>query len=124
MRLGGQECLLKAGSVVRKVYGADRIVERHRHRYEVNNHYLPRIEASGMRMSGVSVKQQLCEMIELPSDGRDAHPWFVGCQFHPEFTSTPRNGHPLFNAFIRAAILNASFAKPILDVAPKLQNIA
>ena len=124
MRLGGQECLLKAGSVVRKVYAADRIVERHRHRYEVNNHYLPRIEAAGMRMSGVSVKEQLCEMIELPGEGRDAHPWFVGCQFHPEFTSTPRTGHPLFNAFIRAALRNAESAGSVPAAAPKLHNIA
>ena len=124
MRLGGQECLLKAGSVVRKVYGAERVVERHRHRYEVNNQYLPRIEAAGMRMSGVSVKQQLCEMIELPADGRDAHPWFVGCQFHPEFTSTPRNGHPLFNAFIRAAMQHALGTDAAHEPAPKLQNIA
>ncbi len=124
MRLGGQECLLKAGSVVRKVYAADSIVERHRHRYEVNNHYLPRIEAAGMRMSGVSVKQQLCEMIELPVEGRDAHPWFVGCQFHPEFTSTPRSGHPLFNAFIRAAIRHAKSADAPHKAAPMLQNIA
>ena len=124
MRLGGQEALLKQGSVVRKVYDADRIVERHRHRYEVNNHYLPRIEAAGMRMSGVSVKEQLCEMIELPSAGRDGHPWFVGCQFHPEFTSTPRKGHPLFNAFIRAAIQHSESAAAPPAAAPKLQNIA
>ena len=125
MRLGGQECLLKAASLTRKVYGAERIVERHRHRYEVNNHYLPRIEAAGMRMSGVSVKQQLCEMIELPTDGRNAHPWFIGCQFHPEFTSTPRNGHPLFNAFIRAALQNAKATEVLpATAAPKLQNIA
>ena len=124
MRLGGQECLLKAGSIVREVYGADRIVERHRHRYEVNNHYLPRIEAAGMRMSGVSVKDELCEMIELPAAGRHAHPWFIGCQFHPEFTSTPRTGHPLFNAFIRAALVNAKSTESIPAAAPKLQNIA
>ncbi len=124
MRLGGQECLLAADSVVRKVYGAERIVERHRHRYEVNNHYLPRIEAAGMRMSGVSVKDRLCEMIELPADGRHAHPWFVGCQFHPEFTSTPRNGHPLFNAFVRAALQNVKATEARPAAAPKLQNIA
>jgi CTP synthase len=124
MRLGGQECLLKAGSTVRDVYGADRIVERHRHRYEVNNHYLPRIEAAGLRVSGVSAKEQLCEMIELPADGRHAHPWFVGCQFHPEFTSTPRSGHPLFNAFIRAALSNAKVHGSFPAAAPKLQNIA
>jgi len=124
MRLGGQECLLKASSTVREVYGADRIVERHRHRYEVNNHYLPRIETAGMRVSGVSAKEQLCEMIELPTDGKHAHPWFVGCQFHPEFTSTPRAGHPLFNAFIRAALSNAKFTGTFPAAAPKLQNIA
>ncbi len=120
MRLGGQECRLKSGSEVREVYGAERIIERHRHRYEVNNHYLPRLEQAGLRVSGVSVKDGLCEMIELPS-----HPWFVGCQFHPEFTSTPRGGHPLFNAFIRAALRNAkATGGPVLEAAPKLQNIA
>ncbi|MDB5810383.1 MAG: pyrG [Betaproteobacteria bacterium] len=124
MRLGGQECLLKADSKVRDVYGSERIVERHRHRYEVNNHYLPRIEAGGMRVSGLSVKEQLCEMIELPSDGKHAHPWFIGCQFHPEFTSTPRAGHPLFNAFIRAALTNAKAIDSFPAAAPKLQNIA
>ena len=119
MRLGGQECMLRAGSEVRKVYGAERITERHRHRYEVNNHYLPRIEAAGMRVSGVSAKDELCEMIELPG-----HPWFVGCQFHPEFTSTPRAGHPLFNAFVRAAAHNSKTAPAVTDAAPKLQSIA
>ena len=98
MRLGGQECVLEADSLTRRVYGMERIVERHRHRYEVNNHYLPRISAAGMRVSGRSAKDGLCETIELPG-----HPWFVGCQFHPEFTSTPRRGHPLFNAFLQAA---------------------
>ena len=99
-------------------------MERHRHRYEVNNHYLPRIEAAGMRVSGVSAKEELCEMIELPVDGKLAHPWFVGCQFHPEFTSTPRSGHPLFNAFIRAALDNAKVTGSFPAAAPKLQNIA
>ena len=119
MRLGGQECVLREGSEVRKVYGTERIIERHRHRYEVNNHYLPRIEAAGMRVSGVSAKDELCEMIELPG-----HPWFVGCQFHPEFTSTPRTGHPLFNAFVRAAAGNAKNAPAANPSAPKLQSIA
>jgi CTP synthase len=119
MRLGGQECVLRAGSEVRQVYGSERIVERHRHRYEVNNHYLPRIEAAGMRVSGVSAKDELCEMIELPG-----HPWFVGCQFHPEFTSTPRTGHPLFNAFVRAAARNAKSLPAAIEAAPKLQSIA
>ncbi len=100
MRLGGQEALLAEGSLARKVYGADKIVERHRHRYEVNNEYLPRLEQAGLRVSGRSIGgEDLCEMIELPD-----HPWFMACQFHPEFTSTPRNGHPLFKAFIEAAL--------------------
>jgi CTP synthase len=87
---------------VRRIYGQERITERHRHRYEVNNHYLPRIQESGLRISGRSAKDGLCEMIELPG-----HPWFVGCQFHPEFTSNPRHGHPLFKAFIQAALTRA-----------------
>ncbi|MDN5936822.1 MAG: CTP synthase, partial [Nitrosospira sp.] len=101
MRLGGQECLLKDGSLVRKIYGADKIIERHRHRYEVNNEYIPRLEQAGLRISAVSAGESLCEMVELPQTG---HPWFVACQFHPEFTSTPKSGHPLFTAFIKAAI--------------------
>ena len=125
MRLGAQECVLKAATEVRKVYGMDRIMERHRHRYEVNNHYVPRLEAAGLRMSGVSAKEQLCEMIELASEGRNAHPWFIGCQFHPEFTSTPRSGHPLFNAFIRAALSRAETSgSPVTATVPKLQSIA
>ncbi len=102
MRLGGQEALLEPTSTVARVYGQERITERHRHRYEVNNHYLPRLKQAGLRVSGVSAKEGLCEMIELPD-----HPWFVGCQFHPEFTSTPRNGHPLFKAFVLAALASA-----------------
>jgi len=102
MRLGGQECQLDAGSLAQRIYDSERIVERHRHRYEVNDHYLPRIEAKGLRVSGKSVKEGLCEMVELPD-----HPWFVGCQFHPEFTSTPRAGHPLFKAFVQAALAHA-----------------
>jgi CTP synthase len=104
MRLGGQECVLDPDSVVRRIYGQDRIMERHRHRYEVNNHYLPRLKTVGLKVSGTSAKDRLCEMIELP-----AHPWFIGCQFHPEFTSTPRHGHPLFKAFVQAAL---SYAQP------------
>jgi len=99
MRLGGQECMLLPGSLCRQIYGREKIVERHRHRYEVNNRYIPHLMNSGMRVSGISSTEDLCEMIELAD-----HPWFVGCQFHPEFTSTPRQGHPLFSAFIRAAI--------------------
>jgi len=102
MRLGGQECLLEPDSAVRRIYGQDRIMERHRHRYEINNHYLPRLKSAGLKVSGTSAKDKLCEMIELPG-----HPWFVGCQFHPEFTSTPRHGHPLFKAFVQAALSTA-----------------
>ncbi len=99
MRLGGQVCKLEAGSLARDVYGHDEITERHRHRYEVNGALLPQLQQAGMRVSGLSASDGLCEMIELPD-----HPWFIGCQFHPEFTSTPRDGHPLFKAFATAAL--------------------
>jgi len=102
MRLGSQACDVVPGSLAHRIYGATTVSERHRHRYEVNNHYLPRIEAAGL-VVGAWAKSEaagdLCEMIELPQ-----HPWFFGCQFHPEFTSNPRRGHPLFVSFIRAAI--------------------
>ena len=98
MRLGGQECRLGEDTLARRIYGSEHIVERHRHRYEVNNQYLPQLEKAGLRVSGKSSSHDLCEMIELPD-----HPWFVGCQFHPEFTSSPRSGHPLFESFVRAA---------------------
>lgn len=100
MRLGGQECRLEQGSLAARVYGADTIVERHRHRYEVNNYYVPRLEAAGLKISGRSTgAEQLVETVELPD-----HRWFFACQFHPEFTSTPRDGHPLFTAYIEAAL--------------------
>jgi CTP synthase len=102
MRLGAQPCHLEAGSKVREIYGKDVIAERHRHRYEVNNNYLGQLQAAGMRIAGWSADHSLVEMIELP-----AHPWFVACQFHPEFTSRPRGGHPLFTSFIAAAIAHA-----------------
>lgn len=98
MRLGGQTCHLVKDSLAQKVYGSDVIVERHRHRYEVNNLLLPAIEQAGMKVSGRSEQGNLVEIVELPN-----HPWFLGCQFHPEFNSTPRDGHPLFMSFIRAA---------------------
>lgn len=101
MRLGGQECILKKGSLAWKTYGSDKIVERHRHRYEVNSAYIPRLEQAGLCVSGLSSEEDLCEMIELPET---EHPWFLGCQFHPEFTSTPRMGHPLFKSYVQAAI--------------------
>ncbi|HMM77563.1 MAG TPA: CTP synthase [Gammaproteobacteria bacterium] len=99
MRLGGQQCRLAPDSFVARAYGTDTIVERHRHRYEFNNTYQMELEAAGLRIAGRSMDGNLVEIIEIPS-----HPWFVGCQFHPEFTSTPRDGHPLFTAFVRAAL--------------------
>jgi CTP synthase len=101
MRLGAQECRLVAGSNARKVYGADVIVERHRHRYEVNNNYVDQLQKAGLKIGGWSADDTLVEMVEIPD-----HPWFVACQFHPEFTSTPRDGHPLFTAFVTAALEN------------------
>lgn len=101
MRLGGQLCLLKPGSLAREIYGADEITERHRHRYEVNNTLLSKLEEAGLVVAGRAPVTDLCEMIELP---KSVHPWFVGCQFHPEFTSNPRQGHPLFTAYVNAAV--------------------
>jgi CTP synthase len=102
MRLGGQVCLLEAGTRAREIYGQDRILERHRHRYEVNDSYLATLQRAGLKVSGLSPAEGLCEMIELPG-----HPWFVASQFHPEFSSTPRGGHPLFKSFIGAALRRA-----------------
>ena len=102
MRLGAQEVELKAGSLAAKIYGCELIRERHRHRYEVNNNYVPALEKAGLVIGGVSAgRERLVETIELPN-----HPWFFACQFHPEFTSNPRKGHPLFTAFIKAALAN------------------
>lgn len=98
MRLGAQKCRLQPDSLTFKLYQKDVITERHRHRYEFNNQYLEKLEQAGMRFSGKSIDGRLVEMIELPN-----HPWFLACQFHPEFTSTPRKGHPLFSGFIKAA---------------------
>ena len=102
MRLGAQPCEVVAGSLANRIYGSTSVAERHRHRYEVNNHYLPRLEATGLVVSArakSATAGDLCEMIELAD-----HPWFFGCQFHPEFTSNPRRGHPLFVSFVRAAL--------------------
>ncbi len=98
MRLGGQLCHLEPGSLVRKIYGQDQITERHRHRYEFNNQFKVQLENAGLRFSGRSIDNKLMEIIEIPD-----HPWFIACQFHPEFTSTPRDGHPLFTSYIQAA---------------------
>ncbi|ODB44260.1 CTP synthase [Pseudoalteromonas sp. BMB] len=98
MRLGAQLCHLKEGSKVREVYGNAEIVERHRHRYEVNNNYVAELEKAGLQFTGLSEDKKLVEIIE----NKD-HPWFIAAQFHPEFTSTPRDGHPLFEGFVAAA---------------------
>ena len=98
MRKGAQRCPVKPDTLASKIYGLE-VNERHRHRYEVNNVYVPRLEASGLVVSARTPTENLPEMMELPS-----HPWFVGVQFHPEFTSTPRDGHPLFTSFVRAAL--------------------
>jgi len=104
MRLGEWPCQLKTGSLVKEVYGgAEEIGERHRHRYEFNPEYRDRLEKAGLIFSGISPDQKFVEMIELP---RDTHPWFLGCQFHPEYKSKPFNAHPLFAAFVRAAHAN------------------
>jgi len=99
MRLGGQECRLKPNTHAREIYDTDIIVERHRHRYEFNNRYLEQLEQAGLVFGGMSIDETLVEVIELAD-----HPWFIACQFHPEFTSTPRKGHPLFTSYIEAAL--------------------
>ncbi|MFV2059575.1 MAG: CTP synthase, partial [Gammaproteobacteria bacterium] len=98
MRLGGQTCKLTKGSVIHQCYKKNEIVERHRHRYEFNNNYLDQLVDAGLQITGKSSDDNLVEVIEVKD-----HPWFVGCQFHPEFTSTPRDGHLLFSGFINAA---------------------
>jgi CTP synthase len=99
MRLGGQNCRLEPGSLARSVYGKPQVRERHRHRYEFNGRYLDVLMDAGLRFSGWSLDGKLVEIIEIPD-----HPWFIACQFHPEFTSTPRDGHPLFCGFVSAAL--------------------
>jgi CTP synthase len=98
MRLGGQQCRLLPDSLARQIYGEDVIEERHRHRYEFNNRYREQLSEKGMSLSGISMDGNLVEVVEITG-----HPWFFACQFHPEFTSTPRDGHPLFTSFIKAA---------------------
>ncbi|CEN55601.1 CTP synthase [Candidatus Methylopumilus turicensis] len=100
MRLGAQKCPIEAGTLAAQIYGKE-VNERHRHRYEVNNHYVDQLKAAGLVISARTPTEQLCEMVELP---QNVHPWFVACQFHPEFTSNPRTGHPLFKSYIEAAL--------------------
>jgi CTP synthase len=99
MRLGAQPAAVKKGTLAHKIYAKETVAERHRHRYEVNNHYVPRLESAGLNISAKTKAEDLTEIAELAD-----HPWFVGVQYHPEFTSTPRNGHPLFTSFIQAAL--------------------
>jgi len=103
MRLGAQTCAVKPGTLAAEVYG-DKVTERHRHRYEANNHYLGRVENAGMVVSARTPTEDLCEIMELPRTGEGSHPWYVGVQYHPEFKSTPRDGHPLFISYIKAAL--------------------
>jgi CTP synthase len=100
MRLGAQSSDVAKNTLAHQIYG-DVVTERHRHRYEANVHYLERLRSAGLVISALTQREHLTEMVELP---QSAHPWFVGVQFHPEFKSTPWNGHPLFNAFIKAAL--------------------
>ncbi|WP_423681555.1 MULTISPECIES: CTP synthase [unclassified Undibacterium] len=100
MRLGAQTCEIKPGTLAAEIYGSA-VTERHRHRYEANNHYLDRVEAAGLVVSSRTATEGLCEIMELP---RDVHPWYMGVQYHPEFKSTPRDGHPLFISFAKAAL--------------------
>jgi CTP synthase len=109
MRLGAQPCEIVPGSLAHRIYGATSVAERHRHRYEVNNYYLPRLVSAGLTVGAWAKSEQagdLCEMVELPD-----HPWFFGCQFHPEFTSNPRRGHPLFVSFVKAGLAQQQAAQ-------------
>jgi len=106
MRLGGQKCKLKPGSLAARDYGVEQVTERHRHRYEFNNNYREALEDAGLVFSGWSI-DGLAEVVELPD-----HPWFLACQFHPEFKSNPRDGHPLFTGFIGAARAHREAALP------------
>lgn len=99
MRLGSYPCVLAEGSLARRVYGEDSIAERHRHRFEVNPAYIERLQAAGLRIGGMSPDGKLCEMVELTD-----HPWFLGCQFHPEFKSRPLQPHPLFASYVKAVV--------------------
>ncbi len=103
MRLGAQTCAVEPNTLASDIYG-NVVTERHRHRYEANNHYLERIKEAGLIVSACTPNEKLCEIMELPRDGESAHPWYMGVQYHPEFKSTPRDGHPLFTSFVKAAI--------------------
>ncbi|HZV64376.1 MAG TPA: CTP synthase, partial [Telluria sp.] len=128
MRLGAQTCAVNPGTLAAEIYGSV-VTERHRHRYEANNHYLARVEAAGLVVSARTPTEDLCEIMELPRSGANAHPWYMGVQYHPEFKSTPRTGHPLFISFIKAALARKADAghapAPKADAAePALQGDA
>jgi len=112
MRLGKYPCQLKEGSIAREAYGVDLVEERHRHRYEVNPEYVPQLEERGFRVTGLSPDGKFVEIIEL-----EGHPWFLGCQFHPEYKSRPDAPHPLFRSFIAAARINKTSMKAAVAVA-------
>jgi CTP synthase len=106
MRLGSYECALQPGSLARKAYGEETVRERHRHRYEVNNAYVGALQRGGMMVSGINPRRNLVEIVELKK-----HPWFLAVQFHPEFQSKPNHAHPLFAAFIKAAMKQKALGK-------------
>jgi CTP synthase len=110
MRLGAQACAVKPGTLAHEIYGGV-VTERHRHRYEANNHYLPRVEEAGLVVAARTPTEDLCEIMELPRAGANAHPWYMGVQYHPEFKSTPRDGHPLFKSFIEAALAHKGVSR-------------
>ena len=107
MRLGAQSADVQAGTLAHRIYG-DVVTERHRHRYEANVAYLDKLRQAGLVISALTQREQLTEIVELP---QQAHPWFVGVQFHPEFKSTPWDGHPLFNSYIKAALQHQANAQ-------------
>ncbi|MDR7052290.1 CTP synthase [Duganella sp. 3397] len=117
MRLGAQTCEIKPGTLAAEIYGAV-VTERHRHRYEANNHYLPRVEAAGLVVAARTPTEDLCEIMELPRTGDNAHPWYMGVQYHPEFKSTPRDGHPLFTSYIKAALAHKAAGAGVQPLQP------
>ena len=127
MRLGAQTCEVKPGTLASEIYGSV-VTERHRHRYEANNHYLPRVEAAGLVVAARTPTEDLCEIMELPRTGENSHPWYMGVQYHPEFKSTPRDGHPLFTSYIKAALAHkaagGSRLHAVASVEPTLQGDA
>ena len=123
MRLGAQTCEVKPGTLAAEIYGSV-VTERHRHRYEANNHYLPRVEAAGLVVAARTPNEDLCEIMELPRTGDNSHPWYMGVQYHPEFKSTPRDGHPLFSSYIRAALAHKAAGGKQLHAVEQLQGDA